>query len=137
MNPGFAGEAASNGGSNSDSNGDCNGDIEDVVEESKTKTPLAYHQPSTVELESSEPLEQGLESEPALAPGDPAAPEEPAVARTAWRQLATHIRGPEEDATRRYDRTAAQIRNLEQDSLIVVRDNALEVVWKPPVVGGR
>lgn len=103
--------------------------------------PLVYPQPSTVELERSAPLESGPASEPEFPAGDPAAPEEPAAhtaaARTAWGQLATHIMGPEDDATRRYGRRVAQIRNLEQDSSIVVHDNAFEDVWKPPVVGCR
>ena len=72
---------------------------------------------------------------------DPAVPEEPAVetaaTRNARRQPATHIMGPEDDVPRRYGRTRAQTRSLEQDSSSVVRDNAFKVMWKPSVMVGR
>lgn len=82
-----------------------------------------------------------LVDEPGSPAVDPAVPEEPAVetvvTRSARRQLATYLKGPEDDVPLRYGRTRAQTRSLEQDNSSVVRDNVFDVVWKPTVMVGR
>ena len=104
-----------------DTANDSDSEGEGGVEESKSAGPTANSPPPAVEPAPMEPETDPPAAEPDWVAGDqdspaedPSEPDEhageAAAARTARRQLATHIKGPEDDAPRRYDRTRAQTR---------------------------
>lgn len=59
------------------------------------------------------------------------------LVRTARRRLVTHIRGPGDDVPRGYGRTRVKIRRTEQDSSVLVMDEAHDIVKRPTAAFGR
>lgn len=85
-----------------------------------------------------DPLNPISESEPVEPAVKPEVFEEAAVetapARSARRNLATYIRGPEDNTPQKYGRTYSQLGRLEQDSSAVVRDMSCNEVEEPIIV---